>query len=122
MWYIGNIGHECGTISAPLVAAYACYPTINYLSEDSWIILTTLVACLVFDTFSKKWRLRRNKKQGKTRRAAIFLLSVTLYLSLWSSYLYFNATITDGEGEEIKLSDAVKHFFTSPIWTDLKVT
>jgi DnaJ family protein C protein 22 len=43
-----------------------------------------------------------------------------LYLSLWGSYFYFNAKFTDGEGEEIKLSEAMHHFFTSRLWTDLK--
>jgi len=45
-----------------------------------------------------------------------------LYFAVIGSYLYFNAVITDSEGEEIKLSEAVQHFLTSPIWTDLKVS
>lgn len=48
-------------------------------------------------------------------------LALGLYFALIGSYLYFNAVITDSEGEEIKLSEAVRHFLTSPIWTDLKV-
>lgn len=43
-----------------------------------------------------------------------------LYLSLWGSYFCFNAKFADSEGEEIKISEAVHHFFTSPLWTDLK--
>lgn len=48
-------------------------------------------------------------------------LAVMLYFAVIGSYLYFNAVVTDSEGEEIKLSEAVQHFLTSPIWTDLKV-
>lgn len=49
-------------------------------------------------------------------------LALTLYFAVIGSYLYFNAVVTDSEGEEIKLSEAVQHFLTSPIWTDLKVS
>ena len=53
------------------------------------------------------------------RRMTVLFLCGMLYLSLWSSYFYFNAKLTDSEGEEIKFSEAVHHFFTSPLWTDL---
>lgn len=48
-------------------------------------------------------------------------LALMLYFIVICSYLYFNAVVTDSEGEEIKLSEAIQHFLTSPIWTDLKV-
>lgn len=45
---------------------------------------------------------------------------LTLYSSLWCSYFYFNGKITDSEGEEIPVHEAIHHFFTSPWWTDIK--
>lgn len=54
------------------------------------------------------------------RRLIVLSLCGMLYMSLWGSYFYFNAKFTDSEGEEIKISEAVHHFFTSPLWTDLK--
>lgn len=43
-----------------------------------------------------------------------------LYLSLWTSYFYFNGKVTDSNGDEIPVHEAIQHFFTSPFWTDLK--
>lgn len=47
-------------------------------------------------------------------------LCCVLYLSLWGSYFYFNAKLTDSEGEEVPVHESINHFFTSPWWTDLK--
>ncbi|CAK9798245.1 DnaJ homolog subfamily C member 22 [Anthophora quadrimaculata] len=54
----------------------------------------------------------------------IFLMVAAASFSFdtFRSYLYFNAVITDSKGEEIKLSEAVQHFLTSPIWLDLKAS
>lgn len=82
----------------------------------------TVAASLNFDTFSKEWRLKPRKKRGFVRRTFCLSLAAVIYLSLIGSYLYFNAAITDSEGEEIKLSEAVRHFLTSPIWLDLKAS
>lgn len=41
-------------------------------------------------------------------------------MSLWGSYLYFNGKITDSDGEEIPVYEAINHFFRSPWWTDIK--
>lgn len=81
-----------------------------------------IASCWGFDSFSKKWRLQPKKKQSLFKRAAIVLLAALAFSSLWCSYFYFNATVTDSEGEEIKLSDAIKHMLKSPIWLDLKVS
>lgn len=122
VWVVGNVGREEGSIWVALVSAYACYPTLTYLGDDStWMSLMVLTSAIAFDTWSKKWRLKPAKKRGFTRRIAVLGLAVLLYSSLWGSYFYFNARFTDSEGEEIKLSEAVKHFLTSPIWLDLKV-
>lgn len=54
------------------------------------------------------------------RRILIITLVGAVYLSMWGSYLYFNGTVTDGDGEEIPIHEALHHFFTSPWWTDVK--
>ncbi|KAK2587881.1 hypothetical protein KPH14_003978 [Odynerus spinipes] len=123
VWTVGNIGREEGPIWHCLVAAYLVYPTLHYIGDDTtWIFLMVVASSLAFDTFSKRWRLKPRKKEGWHRRTLILLLAVTLYSSLIGSYLYFNAVITDSEGEEIKLSEAIQHFLTSPIWLDLKAS
>ncbi|XP_066582189.1 dnaJ homolog subfamily C member 22 [Prorops nasuta] len=123
VWVIGNIGREKGSIWIPLASAYIIYPTYYYINDvTTWVFVMTLAASLSFDTFSKQWRLKPKKKRGAIKRIVHLSLALFLYLSLLGSYLYFNAIITDSEGEEIKLSDAVKHFLTSPIWLDLKAS
>lgn len=123
VWTVGNIGREQGSIWIALCSAYLFYPTLFYIGDDStWIFLMTVAASLNFDTFSKEWRLKPRKKRGFVRRTFCLSLAAVIYLSLIGSYLYFNAAITDSEGEEIKLSEAVRHFLTSPIWLDLKAS
>lgn len=76
------------------------------------------------------------------RRMCMLGLCVLLYSSLWLSYLYFNAEMTDSSGESIKFRDGklayrlikkifncndwgnkgVANFLTSPLWTDFKRT
>lgn len=106
----------------PLAAAYLPYPTLYYIGDDTvWVFLMVIASSLSFDTFSKQWRLKPRKKRSLVRRTAYLGLALMLYFCVMGSYLYFNAVITDSEGEEIKLSEAVQHFLTSPIWLDLKV-
>ncbi|XP_001608046.1 dnaJ homolog subfamily C member 22 [Nasonia vitripennis] len=122
-WLVGNVGREQGSIWLALIVSYLCYPTLYYIGDDStWLGLMVLASTLTFDTFSKEWRLRRRQKRSKSRRLALFLVFALVYGGLWASYFYFNATLTDSEGEEIKLSEAIKHFLTSPIWLDLKAS
>ncbi|XP_076248870.1 TM2 and DnaJ domain-containing protein wurst [Calliopsis andreniformis] len=123
VWVVGNIGREEGSIWIALCAAYLFYPTLSYIGDDSmWIFLMVIASSLSFDTFSKQWRLKRRKKRSLFRRSLCLGLAVVIYLSLIGSFLYFNAVITDSEGEEIKLSEAIQHFLTSPIWLDLKAS
>lgn len=86
-----------------------------------WMTCMVVSAALGFDTFSKKWRLKPRKTKSLPKRCLYITLAVCVYAALWSSYFYFNAVITNSEGEEIKLAEAVQHFFTSPIWLDLTV-
>ncbi|KZC04778.1 PREDICTED: dnaJ homolog subfamily C member 22 [Dufourea novaeangliae] len=121
VWMVGNIGREQGSIWFALVSAYLFYPTLPYVGDDRmWLFLMVVVSALSFDTFSKQWRLKPRKAKSFVRRTCTLTVAVVIYLSLIGSYLYFNAAITDSEGEEIKLSEAIQHFLTSPIWLDLK--
>lgn len=102
--------------------AYLMYPLLYYIGDEStWFNLTVLGVGLVFDTFSKEWRLEPRKERSAVKDVAIYTVCVLVFVGLLASYFYFNATLTDSEGEEIKLAEAVKHFFTSPMWLDLKV-
>lgn len=122
VWTIGNIGREQGSIWIALCSAYLLYPTLTYIGDDNmWVFLMVVAASLSFDTFSKQWRLKPRKRKNIIQRIFYLGLAAALYTFLLGSYLCFNAVVTDSEGEEIKLSEAIQHFLTSPIWLDLKV-
>lgn len=119
---VGNIGREQGTIWYPLIGAYLAFPVNHYIEDHSmWMIVMVIASGLSFDTFGKEWRLKPKKKQRFIKRIFYFSLALMIFASMIISYLYFNAVITDSENEEIKLSEAIQHFLTSPIWQDFKV-
>jgi len=121
VWIVGNIGREKGDPWFAIGAAYLSYTTRWYFMDESiWYTFMVFCSALAFDTFSKDWRRTPKKKRGVLVRIGILTLCGCLYLSLWGSYLYFNGTVTDSNGDEVPLSEALHHFFTSPWWTDLK--
>lgn len=120
VWSVGNIGHETGTIWWCLAGAYACYPLFWHMDESTACTVMTLVSALAFDTLSKRWQTKPKPRKRFLKRCLTIGACALLYSSLWGSYLYFNAKITDGEGEEIPLNEAMHHFFKSPWWVDLK--
>lgn len=121
VWTVGNIGRQEGTIHWALCGAYAAFPLYWFLEDDSsWYTLMVFVSAFAFDIKSKKWRRKPRKEKSLLKRIMVLNLCGMLYLSLWGSFFYFNAKFTDNDGEEIKISEAVHHFFTSPLWTDFK--
>ncbi|XP_050542196.1 dnaJ homolog subfamily C member 22 [Daktulosphaira vitifoliae] len=131
VWAVGNIGHETGAIKWPALSAYAIWGLGNPLrafvfkftnldiDESMSFTIMILVAACVFDKV-KKWRVRRKKTAGVCKRMLIISACCLLYMSLWSSYLYFNAKVTDENGEEVPFHEALGHFFNSPWWLDVK--
>ncbi|CAH2104032.1 unnamed protein product [Euphydryas editha] len=121
VWTVGNIGRERGNFKWPLIAAYAVYPLRYYIYDESvWFTLMVLASALAFDSFSKEWRRTPTKRRHVLKRLAILAVCAGLYLGLWCSYLYFHGTITDSEGDEVPVYEALHHFFTSPWWLDVK--
>ena len=66
------------------------------------------------------YMFRREWRRGPTRssrpfyqRLLILTLCGGLYMSLWGSYLYYNAEIVSN-GDKIKLRDALGNFMKSP--------
>lgn len=121
IWIVGNIGRERGVLWHSLLASYAIYPIRYVLYDETYTLLITAIASgLIFDTFSKQWLLEPPRRRGKIERGVKFMTAVTIYLSFWSCFLYFNGTIKDEEGGEIPVHEAVTNFLASPWWTDLK--
>ncbi|XP_018318722.1 dnaJ homolog subfamily C member 22 [Agrilus planipennis] len=121
VWVVGNIGREKGNIVWALVFAYVGYFLRWYIFDESvWCTCMVVFSALAFDQFSKDWRRTPRKKKPLYKRILVLCLCGSIYLSLWGSYLYFNGKVTDSNGDEIPISEAIHHLFTSPWWTDLK--
>ncbi|KAJ8924741.1 hypothetical protein NQ315_000894 [Exocentrus adspersus] len=121
VWVVGNIGREQGKPWLTIAVSYLTYLSRWYFfDENIWLTLMVFSAGLTFDTFSKEWRRTPKKKKSLTRRVTVLFFCAVLYCGLWSSYFYFNGKITDSNGDEIPVHEALHHFFTSPWWTDLK--
>ncbi|XP_035433234.2 dnaJ homolog subfamily C member 22 isoform X2 [Spodoptera frugiperda] len=121
VWTVGNIGNEEGSLKWPLLGAFAAYPIRYYVFDDSiWFTIMLLASACAFDSYSKRWRRTPKKKTHNVKRVSILAVCACIYLSLWCSYLYFHGTITDSEGDEVPIYEALHHFFTSPWWLDVK--
>ncbi|CAB0041439.1 unnamed protein product [Trichogramma brassicae] len=122
IWLVGNIGRERGSLWQCTFAAYIFYPFLDYIgNEDYWLGLMIVSSTLVFNFFAKDWRTTKKPKRSLARSVMIFVAIAIVYALLLGSIAYFNGSFVDAEGEEIKLSEAIEHFWTSPIWVDLQV-
>lgn len=121
VFMVGNIGREKGVLWHCLIAAYISY-LIRYIVYDEtyWLTFTIFVSALTFDIFSKKFQVEPPKHRSLKARFCYLSVGIILYLSLWSAFFYFNGKISDGEGGEIPVHEALNNFFASPWWTDLK--
>ncbi|GFR21748.1 dnaJ subfamily C member 22 [Trichonephila clavata] len=115
VYLVGNIGRHEGTFSSALIGAYLSFPI--YFIYDAPVWLTSLASLSYFNSTSKGWR-RLPKSKPLSRRLAFLSFCALIYLSLWSSWFYFNCTIVTQDQEPIKCRDAAKHFFKSPIWKE----
>ena len=123
MYLVGNIGREKGVFWHCLVVAYIVYP-LRYVIYDEtyWFTGMIFASSLAFEQFSKQWRRDPPKRYGVVRRTLVLSTCICLYLSLWSGYFFFNGKITDSDGDEVPVHEAIKNFLKSPWWTDLKQT
>lgn len=118
---VGNIGRERGKPWIAILVSYVTYSTRWYFFDDSiWLSIMVFSTAWIFDSYSKEWDRRLPRKKSLGRRVSILLVCGVIYLSLWGSYFYFNGKVTDSNGDEIPVHEAIQHFFTSALWTDLK--
>lgn len=118
---VGNIGRERGKPHIPILVSCITYSSRWYWNDENiWLTIMVFCSALAFDNFSKEWRRTPYKKRSFMKRVTILLVAAVVYIGLWSSYFYFNGKVTDSNGDEIPVHEALHHFFTSPWWTDLK--
>ncbi|OWA54809.1 putative DnaJ-like protein subfamily C member 22 [Hypsibius exemplaris] len=119
---VGNIGMECGKFRWPLLGAYLAAPFFAY--NPNSVAYSAVAAAFLFN-----WRSRDYVRQPKTglRKRFLYRVSVLstcgiLYLSLWGSFLWFNAKFTSRDGTTTTFREGVDNFLHSKAWLDLKKT
>ncbi|XP_004521022.1 dnaJ homolog subfamily C member 22 isoform X2 [Ceratitis capitata] len=119
VWTVGNIGRERGVWWHCLIAAILIYPTRYLIYDETYsLLLTALVSALVFDSYSKQWLRTPPKRHTLVKRSFKFTAALLIYFSFWGCFLYFNGTISDEEGGEVPIHEALRNFLTSTWWTD----
>ncbi|KAK2724112.1 uncharacterized protein LOC136033595 [Artemia franciscana] len=114
IYTVGNIGLQESGLLAPVVGAYI--PAILTGTPTSSLTLESFFSCLGQILFSRRWK--KEKVSGFSLKNVLYL--IICLMAFWGmilSYFYFNAEILDGEtGESVKVRDALRHFFNSPLW------
>ncbi|XP_015783492.1 dnaJ homolog subfamily C member 22 [Tetranychus urticae] len=123
---VGNVGRHRGSILPPLIGAYLTSPLYIFFGSHS-VFWTSLSASICFSKFSKRWRRTYPRRQPLGKRIIILTVAGLLYLSLYASWFYFNCSIVEKHGEEmkeetIKCRDAAVNFWRSPAFVDFRRT
>lgn len=123
VWTVGNMGREKGTIWHCLLVAYLVYLIRFWVYEEEyWFTATVFCSAMAFEQFSKEWRLEKPQRKSKKARAVPLILAVVVFIAILTSWVYFNGKVTDAEGDEVPLHEALQNFLNSPWWNDLKQT
>ena len=120
VWTVGNIGREKGVLWHCLLAAFVAYPVRYFVYDETYtLVITALISALAFDNFSKEWLRTPPKRRGTIERTLKFSAALCIYFSLWGCFLYFNGTISDENGNEVPIQEALHNFLASAWWTDI---
>lgn len=96
--------------------------SIPWLLGDQPPIAATALFASISASCKTEWDTSKVPPRGAckcVKRALVFGLCCSLYLSLWCSVIAFNVQI-DYNGEKISISEAVENFFKSPAWKDFR--
>ncbi|XP_071101201.1 dnaJ homolog subfamily C member 22-like [Haliotis cracherodii] len=115
---VANIGRHKGSWSWAALGAYIGTPWL-ILNPDN-VAVAPLMSAIFVQWKGVTWRTDPEPKQGLFRRVSKLTFYGTLYLALWGCVIYFNASITTKDGEEIPLREAIPNFFKSPAWAETK--
>ncbi|KAK8387515.1 hypothetical protein O3P69_018209 [Scylla paramamosain] len=118
VWIIGNIGREQGSLKWAMIGALGVVP-ISFIHPPV-TNFSAVTSTVLFNWKGKKWLRTPYPKTHICKRLATLLMCGLVFTSLWASHFYFNATVTDKNGEEIKMRDAAKNFINSPMFLEFK--
>ncbi|GAB6027072.1 hypothetical protein CHUAL_013798 [Chamberlinius hualienensis] len=119
IWLIGNTGSIKGRFKPPLVSAAISYG-LSYSNMPSNLTWCCLSAAIGFNSKSKEWMRTPKLKKTFLKRISVLLIGATIYLALIGLGLYFNAEITDKNGETVKFREAARNLIDSPLWEEFK--
>jgi DnaJ family protein C protein 22 len=117
IWLVGNVGRHEGSMTPALIGSYLMSPI--FLWYPNSVFFCSLTSYWSFQKWGLKWRKNYEPPKGLFKRLLIWIICISLYSSLWTSWLFFNCTI-DKDGEEVKCRDAAKNFLNSPFWREFK--
>lgn len=115
VYLVGNVGRHKGSFKWPLIGAYLTFPL--YFWSNNVVFWTSLSSNYFFNSYAKQWRRTPPTRRSFIRRVTVITICSLVYLSLWSSWFYFNCSVVDNE-EEVKCRDAAKNFLKSPVWKE----
>lgn len=118
VWTIGNIGRECGEFKWAALGAFLVLPMSFF--HPPFLNWSSISSAIVFQWKGKQWRRKPYERIPLCKRFLTLGVSLLLFSTLWFSFLYFNASVTDKDGEKIKLRDAARHFINSPMFQEFK--
>lgn len=116
---VANIGRLQASMKSSVLGSAA--GVLWQLEDPTNVGGSCLLSAVAVYYWGFRWRTYRRRK-SKCRRLSVLFVCGMVYLSMWGTSLYFNATVTASDGEEIPLRDALNNFFTSPAWTETKET
>ncbi|XP_076449447.1 dnaJ homolog subfamily C member 22-like [Babylonia areolata] len=114
---VGNIGHLHVSFVRCLVGS--AVGVFWQLDDPTNIGASCFFSAVSVCASGYRWKPSRRRK-SKCRRLTVLFVCGMVYLSMWGSALYFNATVTTKDGESVPLREALNNFFTSPAWTQTK--
>ncbi|KAL3855005.1 hypothetical protein ACJMK2_014237 [Sinanodonta woodiana] len=115
---VANIGREKAHIKWSLYGALFALPILWYRSES--VGYAVILPTIFVNWKGLEWRAEK-PRQGLCKRITALGLCGMIYLSMWGSAIYFNASVTRN-GETIPVREAINHFFNSPAWAETKET
>ncbi|XP_072047308.1 dnaJ homolog subfamily C member 22-like [Amphiura filiformis] len=116
---VGNIGREQVSLTSCLKGSYPLL--LLFLSDPNMLTYMSLLSTIMAQR-NRDFRRTPDKQRGFCTRVFILAFAGSLIITMWCSFLYFNASVTTEDGETIKLRDSIDNFFNSRVWKDFKET
>uniref|UniRef100_A0A1I8FLB0 TM2 domain-containing protein n=1 Tax=Macrostomum lignano TaxID=282301 RepID=A0A1I8FLB0_9PLAT len=119
VYLVGNIGVHQMSFTKLAICSYCSF--VVYSTDFNNILYGSLLTVSLANWFCRDWRSRPAKPKSRCGRACAVSLGACLFYSLLAFSLLNNARVTY-EGESVPLREAVRNFFKSPLWREMRDT